>query len=482
MQTFAILELLIEYILIGLKVLIPAILLFFISYYVFYIKIFKGTKRIKVSKIFLFSISIIYLIILFKATLRVDSFSTYGSSVLNLHLFSSYKEAYHNIDVIWYKNILFRNIILNICLFIPLGFLLPFYSKKLQKLWMTVLIGFVVTGLIECTQHLTSIGTFEIDDIFNNTLGTLLGYSFFQMFYQIKNKTFRKKTLLYLILFFTVILGFTLIFVNYNFQEFGCLGDEYNYKINMKNFEIKSDINFSNKEEIKPIGYEKSFNKNDAIKKAQDIFSGTQNTVNPDSVQEFENSILIYSYNQNCNFWFYYNGGSFHYNYGDASPIINGKTFFYNTVENLSKEDVIEIISKHNIQIPDTAIFSEEKKYGNTLYYFSFDCEEIDNKILNGDLNVKYYENGAIGVVNNICIYNIVKYKEIMSEEEAFEEIKQGKFKLYGEYNSGNKNSLEIESISLEYDIDSKGYYVPVYKFNAKLNNKDCDISIKAVK
>lgn len=69
-----------------------------------------------------------------------------------------------------------------------------------------------------------------------------------------------------------------------------------------------------------------------------------------------------------------------------------------------------------------------------------------------------------------------------MSEEEAFEEIEQGKFKLYGEYNSENKNSLEIESISLEYDIDSKGYYVPVYKFNAKLNNEDCDISIKAIK
>ena len=133
MQTTAIFELLIEYILMGLKVLVPAILLFFILYYVFYIKVFKGTKRIKFSKIFLISISIIYLIILFKATIRVEYFSTYSNSGLNLHLFSSYREAYHNIDVIWYKNILFRNIILNICLFIPLGCLLPVDSKKLQQ-------------------------------------------------------------------------------------------------------------------------------------------------------------------------------------------------------------------------------------------------------------------------------------------------------------------------------------------------------------
>ncbi len=482
MQTFAIFELLIEYILIGLKILVPAVLLFFISYYVFYIKIFKGTKRIKLSKIFLYSISIIYLIILFKATLRFDSFSTYGYSGLNLHLFSSYREAYHNIDVIWYKNILFRNIILNICLFVPLGFLLPFYSRKLRKLWSTVLVGFVVTGLIECTQYLISIGTFEIDDIFNNTLGTLLGYSFFQIFYQIKNKIFRKTTLLYLIPFFTVILSFTLIFINYNFQEFGCLSEEYNYKINMKNFEIKSNVNLSNERKTKPIGYEKPFNKDDAIKKAEDIFSGTQNMVNLDSVQEFENSTLIHSYNSNCKLWFYYNGGSFHYNYGDTMPIINGKTFFCNTVENLSKEEVIEIISKHNIQVPDMATFSEKRKYGNTSYYFSFNCEEVDNKIFNGDLNVKYYENGALGVVNNICIYNIEKYKEIISEEEAYEEIKQGKFKTYAKYNSTDKNLLEIEKVSLEYEIDSKGYYVPVYKFNTKLNNKDCNIFIKAVK
>ena len=65
-------------------------------------------------------------------------------------------------------------IILNYILFIPLGLLLYlcFGDKWGLKV---VLIGFMLSTLIEVTQLMFKIGLFEFDDIFGNTVGCLIG-------------------------------------------------------------------------------------------------------------------------------------------------------------------------------------------------------------------------------------------------------------------------------------------------------------------
>lgn len=78
---------------------------------------------------------------------------------------------------------LFEEIILNILLYVPLGYLLPFTWPKLLKNrqdryspWKVLLIGFGCSALTESTQLIFRIGFFEIDDMINNTLGCLLGW------------------------------------------------------------------------------------------------------------------------------------------------------------------------------------------------------------------------------------------------------------------------------------------------------------------
>lgn len=75
-------------------------------------------------------------------------------------LFWSYKE--------WSKYWL--DIIANIIGFIPLGLML----YKLRG-WKGVLIAILFSVGIECVQLTTHRGWFEFDDIFNNSLGSLIG-------------------------------------------------------------------------------------------------------------------------------------------------------------------------------------------------------------------------------------------------------------------------------------------------------------------
>ena len=49
----------------------------------------------------------------------------------------------------------------------------------------------------------------------------------------------------------------------------------------------------------------------------------------------------------------------------------------------------------------------------------------------------------------------------VISEEEAYDQILDGKFHWYGE----EPGELILGDVSLVYQIDSKGFYQPVYSF-----------------
>lgn len=68
-----------------------------------------------------------------------------------------------------------RTYILNILLFLPLGFLLPLLSQVYHRLFPTLAAGFLCSLGIECCQ-LLNLRCSDVDDLLMNTLGALLGY------------------------------------------------------------------------------------------------------------------------------------------------------------------------------------------------------------------------------------------------------------------------------------------------------------------
>ena len=74
----------------------------------------------------------------------------------------------------------FKNTILNIILFIPLGIMLPFLWKKYNNLKTTLIFGFSMSLVIELLQILTYRAT-DINDLIANTLGAVVGYFVFRI-------------------------------------------------------------------------------------------------------------------------------------------------------------------------------------------------------------------------------------------------------------------------------------------------------------
>lgn len=68
------------------------------------------------------------------------------------------------------------NVVGNVVAFIPCGFLLPAISRRCRRMHKCVLIGFLISFVIECTQLAFRVGSFDIDDMMLNTLGVFIGF------------------------------------------------------------------------------------------------------------------------------------------------------------------------------------------------------------------------------------------------------------------------------------------------------------------
>lgn len=65
--------------------------------------------------------------------------------------------------------------LLNIIMFVPLGFLIPFIWEKFQSIKKITIMGLILSIYIETTQLFNRRKT-DIDDVLMNVLGTLLGF------------------------------------------------------------------------------------------------------------------------------------------------------------------------------------------------------------------------------------------------------------------------------------------------------------------
>ena len=123
---------------------------------------------------------LVYIIILLWGTLF--SRNTTGDEKIQAELFWGYREPG--------VNYVYKDNINNIMIFVPIGAFSGLVYRK-RKLLHACLIGLFLSETIECAQLIWKLGTFDADDLLNNTFGTFLGVLFIIVANDIKSQ--RKK-------------------------------------------------------------------------------------------------------------------------------------------------------------------------------------------------------------------------------------------------------------------------------------------------
>ena len=137
--------------------------------YVIFRCVTKGKKKFPWGKTTLLVLLVGYVVILLYAT--IFHFPHGGFRDSSLHLFRGWREAWNG-----FTTQLWLNVILNVAMFVPLGILLPLLTKNYRRWYLILAEGFGTSLVIEVVQYITARGLFDVDDLFNNTLGAMIGY------------------------------------------------------------------------------------------------------------------------------------------------------------------------------------------------------------------------------------------------------------------------------------------------------------------
>lgn len=119
----------------------------------------------------------------------------YGRDIItgnyNLQLFKEIKRFIKYRKQIGMEGFLV-NLLGNVLAFSPFGFLLPLLNKSYRKLYIIAILSILFSLIIEVSQLLLKVGVFDVDDIFMNSIGGILGYLCFLIFNYIYKKKYKQ--------------------------------------------------------------------------------------------------------------------------------------------------------------------------------------------------------------------------------------------------------------------------------------------------
>ena len=105
---------------------------------------------------------------------------TYGRTMdsgyrYNLELFKEIKRFWSNRDILGFRSVVI-NLAGNIVAFVPFGFFLSMLFQAGKNVFRCVLVSALFSLLVESIQLCTKVGAFDVDDIFLNAVGGLIGF------------------------------------------------------------------------------------------------------------------------------------------------------------------------------------------------------------------------------------------------------------------------------------------------------------------
>ena len=87
----------------------------------------------------------------------------------------------------------FLNLAGNVIGFVPFGFFLPIISYRFRNVFLTGILGFSLSLLVEGVQLIGKVGCFDVDDLILNTLGAVTGYVIFLVCNRMRRRIYEKK-------------------------------------------------------------------------------------------------------------------------------------------------------------------------------------------------------------------------------------------------------------------------------------------------
>jgi len=390
----------------------------------------------------------VYCAFLFYVTLvRRDT----GFYSINLHLFRAWREAWNCFSL---KNWL--NVLLNVALFLPLGFFLPLIRTQMQKWYPVILLGSILSLLIEILQYCCGLGVADVDDLFCNGLGTALGYCIVMALRHLKVRQCRQ-ALPFLILPTLCAMTISGMCLFYACKDYGNLSLAPAYRMNTNGFIWDTDCTLSENRPQAAIYRAPSMNRKSCHTFGTMFFDRLGVEIHDISYYDAS----TYFANRNPGHFLFVNEQDGTYTYSNMLSVSESDG------PSLSEEAVRAALAPFGVQIPEQAVFLSE---GSNRYRFQMKQVPVPGGMYDGEVGCSITPTGEVCRIEHFLQqYEFWDTATLRSEQEAFDTIRKG-WITHPMLEDHRNPVIRVHGVELEYRIDSKGFYQPVYIFSVSVN------------
>lgn len=402
----------------------------------------------------------------FVTLLRSES-GEFAARQWNLQLFRAWREAYQRFTLqIW------LNVLLNIALFVPLGFLLPLLAKPFRKWYAALGAGFGVSLLIELSQFFTGRGMCDVDDLFTNTLGAMLGWcaAMFVLALRQKSRTWPR----YCALPATFTLALSAIFISYAAQPYGNLRDAAFTTADLS--AVRWSVDFALDEDSKAARvYQAQALDNAGADRFAAEFAAAHGVEFPD-IDYYDDTALYMNHSTGDFLNVTLHDGTWEYSLGkDITPVWDVPP------QDVTEELLRETLDNFGFSVPADATFTLLPYGSSYRAVFSADLLPTEGSFLHGTLTCDLRTQGdgqstLSQLENRITMLAPVREEPILSPAQAFAALQAGK-SFEGAWFAQSVQQIEVRSCTLDYLSDSKGFYQPVYRFELSLSGQASGIA-----
>ena len=416
--------------------------------YVIFRCITKGKKKFPWGKTILLVLLVGYVVILLYATIL--RFPGGGFRDSSLHLFRGWCEAWNG-----FTPQLWLNVILNVAMFVPLGILLPLLTKNYRRWYLILAEGFGTSLVIEIVQYITARGLFDVDDLFNNTLGAMIGYGLLMVCLTLFGK--EKKSFSRILAYAAIPVAFAVamigIFAGYHFKEYGNFRDTASFTANTSGVTWERGYTPEQIDTTVTVYRTETF-----TKKTCDAFGAEfaekLGITFPDTY--YYDGLTIFANHSTGDFLHvYYHDGSYEYSVGNVDSHIP-----YAEADEITLRGLLE---PYGLTIPESAVFTYD---GDGKHTITVTEAEAGDSIISGTLTCYVKEGNLLDRFDNHLL-TMTKYKdvEIRTPDEAYDELCKGKFAGGDGFEYYAPEKVTVLSCVLQYMTDTKGFYRPVHMF-----------------
>ncbi len=396
------------------------------------------------------------------------------ASQANLHLLSTFRSAWNQWSLAELSQIL-----LQFALFLPLGLLAALLGEPFCRLRWLLPASVSCTATLSCAKFLLERGSFVLDDLLLNTLGTLVGFFLGRLIWAIWHRERLGPPLvraLVLPVCCLVALGGALSV--YYGSEVGNLSLSPSYRQSMGDVTLTLETTLSEEAGAASV-YRNTISSavrpGDAIatELAAELDLELSSTVRRTGNQR--RFTLSGEDEQEYTFSISLRDGSWQFSSQEEGVSVSGSldSVRWRWESWLTENQLLDGTAVYSLGEDGSLRWNLEGPEELSAYQNDFSAGTLAITLTRGDI--------PASITSTMATYQYVWTAEILSPAEAYQLVEQGRFSREQDLQRGDR--LTVTGCQLTYATDSKGYYQPVYTFSCTINGEEAEaISVPALK